>query len=105
MPARVRRESLAVGLPDGAQLNGARALVVPMQGGPFKTPATGNTLCDLYETRAVTQAIFYCNAQRKMDFLADQLQNRDFIISVMHADLDQKEHDLAMEVRSGPAFG
>merc|ERR1712210_411166 len=40
--------------------------------------------------------------RRKVDFLADQLQKRDFTISTMHADLDQKERDLVMrEFRSG----
>lgn len=48
------------------------------------------------------QAIIYCNTRRKVDFLADQLQKRDFTISTMHADLDQKERDLVMrEFRSG----
>merc|ERR1711953_592808 len=37
-----------------------------------------------------------------VDFLADQLQKRDFTISTMHAELDQKERDLVMrEFRSG----
>merc|ERR1740122_873957 len=49
-----------------------------------------DTLCDLYETLAITQAIIFCNTRRKVDFLADQLQKRDFTISTMHADLDQK---------------
>merc|ERR1712157_305881 len=61
-----------------------------------------DTLCDLYETLTITQAIIYCNTRRKVDFLADQLQKRDFTISTMHAELDQKERDLVMrEFRSG----
>merc|ERR1711912_78262 len=40
--------------------------------------------------------------RRKVDYLADQLQKRDFTVSTMHADLDQKERDLVMrEFRSG----
>merc|ERR1712045_899114 len=36
------------------------------------------------------------------DFLADQLKKRDFTVSEMHADLDQKERELVMkEFRSG----
>jgi translation initiation factor 4A len=60
------------------------------------------TLCDLYETLTITQAIIYCNTRRKVDFLSEELQKRDFTVSCMHADLDQKERDLIMrEFRSG----
>merc|ERR1712039_427978 len=61
-----------------------------------------DTLCDLYQTLTITQAIIYCNLRRKVDFLADQLSKRDFTVSTMHAELDQKERDLVMrEFRSG----
>merc|ERR1719265_1011082 len=61
-----------------------------------------DTLCDLYETLTITQAIIYCNTRRKVDFLADQMTKRDFTLSTMHAELDQKERDLIMrEFRSG----
>lgn len=60
------------------------------------------TLCDLYETLTITQAIIYCNSRRKVDFIADQLAKRDFCVSTLHAELDQKERDLVMrEFRSG----
>merc|ERR1712228_1020033 len=55
-----------------------------------------DTLCDLYETLTITQSIIYCNTRRKVDFIAEQLSKRDFTISTMHADLDQKERDLVM---------
>merc|ERR1712218_649371 len=61
-----------------------------------------DTLCDLYETLTISQAIIFCNTRRKVDFLADQLTKRDFTISIMHADLNQQERDLVMrEFRSG----
>merc|ERR1711896_28850 len=61
-----------------------------------------DTLCDLYETLTITQAIIYCNTRRKVDFLQDQLTKKDFVVSIMHAELDQKERDLVMrEFRSG----
>mmetsp|Transcript_132939 Transcript_132939/g.216545 ORF Transcript_132939/g.216545 Transcript_132939/m.216545 type:complete len:394 (-) Transcript_132939:259-1440(-) len=60
------------------------------------------TLCDLYETFTITQAIIYCNTRRKVDYLAEEMSKRDFTVSTMHADLDQKERDLIMrEFRSG----
>merc|ERR1712007_65881 len=55
-----------------------------------------DTLCDLYETLTTTQAIIYCNTRHKVDFLAQELTKRDFTVSTMHADLDQKERDLIL---------
>ena len=59
-------------------------------------------MCDLYETLTITQAIIYCNARCKVDWLAEQIGKRDFTISTMHAELDQKDRDLiTREFRSG----
>ena len=41
------------------------------------------TLCDLYETLTITQAIIYCNTKRKVDWLQEEMQNRDFTVSCM----------------------
>jgi translation initiation factor 4A len=60
------------------------------------------TLCDLYSTLTITQAIIYCNTRRKVDWLTEQMQSRDFTVSSMHGDMDQRERDLIMrEFRSG----
>merc|ERR1712214_106051 len=83
---------------DELTLEGIRQFYVAIEKEEWKL----DTLCDLYETLTITQAIIYCNTRRKVDFLAEQLQKRDFTISTMHADLDQKERDLVMrEFRSG----
>jgi len=83
---------------DELTLEGIRQFYVAIEKEEWKL----DTLCDLYETLTITQAIIYCNTRRKVDFLADQLTKRDFTISCMHADLDQKERDLVMrEFRSG----
>ncbi|XP_071519761.1 eukaryotic initiation factor 4A-I-like [Panulirus ornatus] len=61
-----------------------------------------DTLCDLYETLTITQAVIFCNTRRKVDWLTDQMQRRDFTVSAMHGDMDQKERDVIMrEFRSG----
>jgi len=61
-----------------------------------------DTLCDLYETLTITQAIIYCNTRRKVDWLTEKMQERDFTVSAMHGDMDQRERDLIMrEFRSG----
>ncbi|SIO73405.1 translation initiation factor eIF-4A [Babesia microti strain RI] len=60
------------------------------------------TLCDIYETVTITQAIIYCNTRRKVDMLTSKMQEKDFTVSSMHGDMDQKERDLIMrEFRSG----
>merc|ERR1712217_159511 len=61
-----------------------------------------DTLCDLYETLTISQAIIYCNTRRKVEYLTEQLMKRDFTVSSMHADLNQAERQLVMrEFRSG----
>jgi translation initiation factor 4A len=83
---------------DELTLEGIRQFYVAIEKEDWKL----DTLCDLYETLTITQAIIYCNTRRKVDYLADQMGKRDFTISTMHADMDQKERDLVMrEFRSG----
>eukprot|EP00940_MAST-03C_sp_MAST-3C-sp2_P001470 g1470.t1 len=61
-----------------------------------------DTLCDLYETLTITQAIIYCNTRRRVDWLTSKMQSRDFTVSAMHGEMDQRERDLILrEFRSG----
>jgi len=61
-----------------------------------------DTLCDLYETLTITQAVIFCNTRRKVDWLTEKMHQRDFTVSAMHGDMDQKERDVIMrEFRSG----
>jgi len=61
-----------------------------------------DTLCDLYETLTITQAVIFCNTRRKVDWLTEKMSGRDFTVSAMHGDMNQQERDLIMrEFRSG----
>jgi len=61
-----------------------------------------DTLCDLYETVSITQAVIFCNTRRKVDWLTDQMAKRKFTVSAMHGDMDQQQRDMIMrEFRSG----
>jgi len=61
-----------------------------------------DTLCDLYETLTITQAVIFCNTRRKVDWLTEQMHQKDFTVSAMHGDMEQKERDVIMrEFRSG----
>lgn len=60
------------------------------------------TLCDLYETLTISQAIIYCNSRRKVDWLTQEMSARDFTVSSLHADMNGPERALIMrEFRSG----
>jgi translation initiation factor 4A len=43
-----------------------------------------DTLCDLYETVTITQAVIFCNTRRKVDWLTEKMQSREFTVSAMH---------------------
>jgi len=79
-------------------LEGIRQFYVAIEKEEWKL----ETLCDLYETLTITQAIIYCSTRRKVDYLANEMEKRDFAVSTMHADLDQTARNLIMrEFRSG----
>jgi len=61
-----------------------------------------DTLCDLYETITITQAVIFCNTRRKVDFLTEKMHEREFTVSAMHGDMDQKQREgLMKEFRTG----
>jgi len=61
-----------------------------------------DTLCDLYETLAITQSVIFINTRRKVDMLTDQMRARDHTVSATHGDMDQNTRDIIMrEFRSG----
>ncbi|KAG6482305.1 hypothetical protein ZIOFF_058936 [Zingiber officinale] len=61
-----------------------------------------DTLCDLYETLAITQSVIFVNTRRKVDWLTDKMRNRDHTVSATHGDMDQNTRDIIMrEFRSG----
>jgi len=79
-------------------LEGIRQFYVAVEREEWKL----DTLCDLYETLTITQAVIFCNTRRKVDWLTEKMHQRDFTVSAMHGDMDQKERDVIMrEFRSG----
>eukprot|EP01095_Lingulamoeba_sp_RSL-Kostka_P002796 TRINITY_DN13713_c0_g1_i1.p1 TRINITY_DN13713_c0_g1~~TRINITY_DN13713_c0_g1_i1.p1 ORF type:complete len:434 (+),score=170.83 TRINITY_DN13713_c0_g1_i1:70-1302(+) len=60
------------------------------------------TLCDLYDTLNITQAVIFCNTRRKVDWLTDKMRQKDFTVSSTHGDIGQKERDIILsEFRTG----
>jgi translation initiation factor 4A len=52
-----------------------------------------DTLCDLYASISVAQAIIYCNSKRKVDWIKDRLIANGFTVECIHGDMRQKERD------------
>lgn len=42
-----------------------------------------DTLCDLYETLTITQAVIFLNTRRKVDWLTEKMHARDFTVSAL----------------------
>jgi translation initiation factor 4A len=83
---------------DELTLEGIKQFYVAVQEEQYKL----DTLCELYETLTITQAIIYCNTRRKVDWLTDMMGQRDFTVSAMHGDMSQQEREVIMkEFRSG----
>ncbi|KAJ7228453.1 P-loop containing nucleoside triphosphate hydrolase protein [Mycena pura] len=61
-----------------------------------------DTLCDLYDTLTITQAVIFCNTRRKVDWLTEKMRASNFTVSSMHGEMAQKERDAIMaEFRGG----
>jgi len=60
------------------------------------------TLCDLYDTLNITQAVIFCNTRRKVDWLTEKMRQREFTVSSTHGDISQRERDVILnEFRTG----
>lgn len=61
-----------------------------------------DTLCDLYDTLTITQAVIFCNTRRKVDWLTEKMREANFTVSSMHGEMKQAERDTIMkEFRGG----
>ncbi|KAG5183464.1 putative eukaryotic initiation factor 4A-III [Tribonema minus] len=56
-----------------------------------------DTLCDLYDSLIVTQAVIFCNTKRKVEWLTGKMREANFTVASMHGDMPQKERDAIME--------
>lgn len=61
-----------------------------------------DTLCDLYDTLTITQAVIFCNTRQKVDWLTEKMREANFTVSAMHGSMPQKERNQIMtDFRSG----
>ncbi|KAI6010284.1 P-loop containing nucleoside triphosphate hydrolase protein [Pisolithus marmoratus] len=54
-------------------------------------------LCDLYETVTIRQAVIFCNTGWKVDWLTEKMHAREFTVSAMHEDMEQKQREVLMK--------
>jgi len=61
-----------------------------------------DVLSDLYDTLNIAQAVIFCNTRKKVEWLADSLRAKDFVVSATHGDLEQSERAVILsEFRTG----
>jgi len=56
-----------------------------------------DTLCDLYDTLTITQAVIFCNTRVKVDWLTDKMRKANFTVAAMHGDMPQNEREEIMQ--------
>ncbi|KAE9420885.1 hypothetical protein Angca_004002 [Angiostrongylus cantonensis] len=79
-------------------LEGIRQFYINVQKDDYKF----ETLCDLYDSVNVTQAVIFCNTRRKVEQLTEQMTKKQFTVSSLHGDMEQQDRNVIMrEFRSG----
>jgi len=56
-----------------------------------------DTLCDLYETLTITQAVIFCSTIKKVIWLHEELDKREFTVSSIHGNMEDNERKIIME--------
>jgi ATP-dependent RNA helicase len=56
-----------------------------------------DTLCDLYDTLTITQAVIFCNTKKKVDWLAEKMKSNNFAVCAMHGEMKQEQREQVME--------
>jgi ATP-dependent RNA helicase len=60
------------------------------------------TLCDLYDTLTITQAVIFCNTKKKTEWLTKSMRESNFTVSCIHGEMPQQEREEIMkEFRAG----
>uniref|UniRef100_A0A5S6R1N1 RNA helicase n=1 Tax=Trichuris muris TaxID=70415 RepID=A0A5S6R1N1_TRIMR len=59
-----------------------------------------DTLCDLYDSITISQAVIFCNTRHKVEWLMEKMKASNFTVCCIHGDMDQKERSrVAKEYR------
>ncbi|KAG0344394.1 translation initiation factor eIF4A [Podila humilis] len=74
-------------------LEGIKQFYVDVQRDEWKL----DTLCDIYETLTITQAMIFVSTKRRVEWLTEKLTERDFTVSAIHGEMEQEQRDLIMK--------
>jgi ATP-dependent RNA helicase len=55
------------------------------------------TLCDLYDSFTITQAVIFCNEKKTVEWLCTKMRENYFTVSMIHGEMPQKEREKIME--------
>ncbi|KAI4878288.1 hypothetical protein NFI96_019213, partial [Prochilodus magdalenae] len=82
---------------DELTLEGIRQFYINVEKEEWKL----DTLCDLYETLTITQAVIFINTRRKVDWLTEKMHARDFTVSALvrkrkDTTLSKRDHELIL---------
>ena len=56
-----------------------------------------DTLCDLYDSLSIGQAMIYCNKRYRVEELSNNLREQNFAVSQIHGDMLQKDRQNVMK--------
>jgi ATP-dependent RNA helicase len=68
---------------DELTLDGIKQFFVAVEQEDYKF----ETLCDLYDTLTITQAVIFVNKRNKVEWLARKMREANFTVSYMHGSM------------------
>ena len=54
-------------------------------------------LLNLYANLDINQALIYCNTKKRVEELEKSMTEQDFVVSIMHGEMDQVKRDIVMK--------
>merc|ERR1712107_638526 len=83
---------------DELTLEGIKQFLVAVEREQWKF----DTLCDLYDTLTITQAVIFCNTKQKVDWLTQKMRDANFTTAAIHGDMSWKERNqITQNFRAG----
>lgn len=55
------------------------------------------TLLDIFSKIAIQKAVIFANSKQTVDFLKEQMESQNFVVSAIHANMQQRERDEIMQ--------
>jgi superfamily II DNA/RNA helicase len=79
--------------PDELKLDGLHAYFVLCERRAYKY----SVLCDIFEVLSVSQSIIFVNRKHTAVQLAEQLEQDDFTVALIHGELEQRDRELVLD--------